>query len=300
MQHPDNGVDIESDSPTIDPTARADYVAHGWWRERTLIDDLGDHAGSRGDKPAIIAHRAVDGTTTLTYAELAATVDRYAAALLDLGVRPGDIVSFQLPNWWQVSALHLAAGRIGAVTNAILPILRHRELGFILGRLRSTVFVTARTHNGFDYAAMAAEVAAGIDGLDHVFAIGPGPLPDGVASFDAFFDDPAHAAAHPRAELDRLRPDPDAISQIQFTSGTTGEPKGVVHTWNTVYAGFMPSVVALGLTADDVPLGFSPLAHTTGFYTAVSMPICLGQTVILQDLWDPDVTLRLADEFGGT
>ena len=73
----------------------------------------------------------------LTYGELAATVDRWAAALVAAAVRPGDVLSFQLPNRWQFVALHLACARVGAVTNAILPILREREVRFICERLGS-------------------------------------------------------------------------------------------------------------------------------------------------------------------
>ncbi|MCQ4129202.1 AMP-binding protein [Rhodococcus erythropolis] len=287
----------------IAPAVIAANVSRNWWRERTLVDDLVEHAAHTPDKPAVIAHRAGVGVESLTYAELKSTVDRYAAALLALGVRPGDVVSFQLPNWWQINALHLACGRIGAVTNAILPILRRREVTFILGRLQSKVFLTAAHHKGFDYAAMAAEVAADVPSLQHVFAVNaasPAALAEGVEDFAAHFDNPIHQAAHPAESLDALRPDPNQVTQIQFTSGTTGEPKGVVHTWNTVYAGFMPSVKALGLTAHDVPLGFSPMAHTTGFYTAVSLPTCLGQTVVLQDVWDPEIALHLADTYGAT
>lgn len=287
----------------IDPQVIAANVSRGWWRERTIVDDLIDHAAQTPGKPAIIAHRAGAGVESLSYAELKATVDRYAAALLALGVRPGDVVSFQLPNWWQIAAVHLACGRIGAVTNAILPILRRREVSFILGRLGSRVFITAGQHKSFDYAALAADVATDVPTLQRVFAVNvddPAGLPDRVEDFRTFFEDPAHQIAHPPEQLDALRANPNQVAQIQYTSGTTGEPKGVVHTWNTVYAGFMPMVKAVGLTADDVPLGFSPMAHTTGFYAAVALPICLGQTVILQDVWDAVTALELADAYGAT
>ncbi|WP_026927554.1 AMP-binding protein [Granulicoccus phenolivorans] len=289
-------------SVQVDPDLVRRNVERGWWRDRTLIDDLLDHAATHPDKPAVIAHRAGVGVESLSWAEFRAKVDQYAAALLDLGVGPGDVVSFQLPNWWQINALHLAAGRIGAVTNAILPILRRREVSFIVERLASKVFITAQSYRGFDHAELAAQVVAEVATLERVFAVNadPATLPAGVEDFAAYFDDPAHAAAHPAETLDALRPDANQVAQIQFTSGTTGEPKGVVHTWNTVYAGFMPSVVALGLTGEDVPIGFSPMSHTTGFYGAVSMPACLGQTVVIQDVWDPKVALELSDEYGAT
>jgi cyclohexanecarboxylate-CoA ligase len=290
-------------SADVDPELISAYLARGWWRDRTIIDDLYDHAARQPHKLAVVSHRAGRTPATFSFAELAATVDTYAAGLLDLGVRPGEVISIQLPNWWQLTALHLACGRIGAVTNAILPILRRREVTFICERLNSHVLVTPHTFRGHDYANTAAEVARAVPGLEAVFAMDaddPAALPDGVRPFEAYFDDPVHRAAHPPAELDRLRPDPNQVAQVQFTSGTTGEPKGVVHTWNTVYAGMRPSVEALGLGPDDVVLAFSPMAHTVGFYYGITMPTCYGQTAVLQDVWDAAAALELVHRYSVT
>jgi cyclohexanecarboxylate-CoA ligase len=279
------------------PGDPAELRASGWWRDRTLVDDLLDHAAERPDKLAIVSHHAMAATETLTYAELATIVDRYAAVLLELGVRPGEAVSFQLPNWWQFAALHLACARIGAVTNAIMPILRRREVGFICRRLASRVLITAGTFRGFDHAAMAVEIAAESDSLDHVLVVGADPgveLPAGARLLDDLADrvDPVDPQ-----RLDALRPHPDGADQIGFTSGTTGEPKGAVHTWNTVYAGMRPSYDAAQLSSEDVVLAFSPLPHTVGFYYGVTMPVLYGMTVVYQDLWDPAVALALIAEY---
>ena len=77
-----------------------EYYRRGWWRRRTFLDDLGDAAAADPGKPAVVDHRADGGGRTVGYGELAAAVDRYAGALVDLGVEPGEIVAVQLPNWW--------------------------------------------------------------------------------------------------------------------------------------------------------------------------------------------------------
>ena len=212
-------------------------------------------------------------------------------------MEPGDVVSFQLPNWWRFTALHLACARVGAVTNAILPILRRREVQFICERLGSTVCIVPAEFRGHDHAVMMAGIAAELPVRPRVFAIGAsGALPPGVEAFEAVFD-----LDRPfPADLDDRRPGPDDVTQIQFTSGTTGEPKGVVHTWNTVHAGMRIVPDAMGLGAGDTVLAVSPMAHTVGFYFGVTMPMSCGMTAVLQDVWDPHVMAGLVREHGAT
>lgn len=287
----------------IDPEQLAEYTRRGWWRDRVLTQDLTDHAQATPDKVAVVTHFHEHGERVITYRELADIVDRIATGLLELGVGQGDVVSFQLPNWWHITAMHLAATRIGAVSNIILPILGRREVGFILDRVRPKVLVLPAKHRSTDFAETAAQVSADLDEAPQLFAITHGEqidLPAGVRSFEEFFAGDEIAAKVDTARLDALTPDPNMVAQIQYTSGTTGEPKGVVHTWNTAYAGALPPGEATGLTADDVLLVFSPMGHTTGFDTGVIMPIVAGQTAVLQDVWHPEVALRLTEKYGAS
>ncbi|MBV9923271.1 MAG: AMP-binding protein, partial [Pseudonocardia sp.] len=84
-------------------------MARTYWPGRTLLDYFDEAVDARPERLAVIGHvDAVAGRHALTYAELAEQVDRIAAGLLDLGVRQGQVVSAQLPNWWQLMAVHLA------------------------------------------------------------------------------------------------------------------------------------------------------------------------------------------------
>src|SRR3954464_6700671 len=95
----------------------------GLWPDRILLKDFDRWVAQTPDRVAIIDHNSVTGQrTALTYAELGQRVNRIAAGLAGLGVQRGDVVSMQLPNWWQFPALHLATLRLGAITNPVMPI----------------------------------------------------------------------------------------------------------------------------------------------------------------------------------
>lgn len=256
-----------------------------YWPGRTLLDALDEAVAAHPDKPAIIGHVAGAGEPqrhVVTYAELAERADRIAAALLDLGVEPGRVVAAQLPNWWELAALHLGCLRVGAVTNALMPIFRRRELEFMLGLAGSVVLVVPETFNGFDHAGLAAELAPALPELRHVVTVRPG----GGGSFDDVLLGRAPTDAD-RAEFARRTPAPGDVVQLAYTSGTTGEPKGVLVTSDVALCNVRDFADRLGLRPDDVLLMASPLAHQTGFLYGLVMPILYGQTAVLQDVWKP-------------
>ncbi|MBQ0130941.1 MAG: AMP-binding protein, partial [Comamonas sp.] len=113
-------------------------------------------------------------------------------------------------------------------------------------------------------------------------------------SFEALLSGPSwetHADA--QLLLTQQRPTPDDITQLIYTSGTTGEPKGVMHTANTLMSNIVPYAQRLQLSAQDVVLMASPMAHQTGFMYGLMMPIMLKASVVLQDVWDPQQAVAL-------
>ena len=271
----------------------AEMSAAGYWSERTITDYLDDAIAAVPDKLAISAHRVASGEhATLTYAELGRTVDRVALGLVDLDIAPGDVVSFQLPNWWQFTVLHLACARIGAITNALMPIFRQRELRFMMSFAETRALFVPSWYRDFDYAAMAGEVACDVPSLDHIHVIGG----DGAASFEGqFIDRPWEDERNAREVFAERRRGANEVTQLVYTSGTTGEPKAVMHTPNTLIGNIHAYVDRVGLGSDDVVLMASPLAHQTGFLYGMMMPIVLQATCVLQDIWAPDVAARLIE-----
>jgi cyclohexanecarboxylate-CoA ligase len=280
--------------------AEADrYRQEGWWRDRrTYLDDFDDVVAAAPDKVAIVGHR--HGTrgrpTVLSYRQLDRSVDRFAGALLSLGVEPGQVVSVQLPNDWTFAALSLACGRIGAVINPLVPIFRERELRFILGRTESPVVIVPGEFRGFDHAAMLDGVLGDLPAGTRGFAVGRTAATGRVESFDELFLDRRWEDDLDRDGLRSRRVGPDDLAELQFTSGTTGEPKGVMHTPNTIYAGTRAFSDTIGLGADDSIIMPSTLAHQTGFLVGIILPLTTGMKVLYQDVWDPAQFCRLVEE----
>jgi cyclohexanecarboxylate-CoA ligase len=272
------------------------YRDAGWWRDETALDDLRRAAARHPSKPAIVCYHAGGAQVgKITYTELLAHTERFAAGLHALGVRPGDVVSLQLPNSWQFAALCLAAFRIGAVVNPVIPIMRRREVEFMATLTASPVYFAPATLRGFSYADMLAEVATTVPTLRHRVL-----LDAGVSTTEGVVDFADHFSRDSTLPPDTAEAGPDDLAQIMFTSGTTGEPKGVMHSHNTLYALTRTEAEALGLTADDVITMGSPMTHQAGFAYNFLMPLLLGATAVYQDTWDARLMLRVIEEQGVT
>jgi cyclohexanecarboxylate-CoA ligase len=268
----------------------------GWWRDETILHDLRRWAATRPERPVLICHR--DGSVdTVTYADLARRVDRLAANLAGLGVGRGDVVTLQLPNSWQLVALILACSRIGAVPGPVVPIMRQREVEFMTRLTASPVYIAAAEFKGFSYADMSAAVARSVPTLRHRVLLG------GAAAGidDALdFDRDLYHAEPSTVDLDAREAGPDDPAQVIFTSGTTGEPKGVVHSHNTLYAMNRAQADVLHLAGDEVTAMGSPTTHQAGYTWNFVMPMLLGATAVQVDAWDPDAMLDILATHGVT
>jgi cyclohexanecarboxylate-CoA ligase len=221
---------------------------------------------------------------------MAAMADRIAIGLSRLGVGRNDVVSMQLPNWWQFTLTYLACSRIGAVLNPLMHIFRERELSFMLKHGKSKIVIVPKLFRGFDHEQMITGLRPSLPDLQHVIVVGG----LGDNSFEKRLSEPRWEDAPDANDvLTRHRPGPDDVMQLIYTSGTTGEPKGVMHSANTTMANIIPYAERLRLGADDVVLMASPMAHQTGFMYGLMMPIMLRSSAVLQDIWDPNKAVEL-------
>ena len=268
---------------------RSAMIAQGLWRDKTLLDHLDRVLAATPDKEALTVYRTdAAPEKRMTYREVDALATRMAAGLKAHGVGRGDVVSFQLPNWWEFFVLHIACLKIGAVSNPLMVIFRERELRFMLGLAASRIFIVPKVFRGFDYATMAKGLKEELPDLKHVFVV------DGEGS-EAFTTLIESGGNHVPSKEERAAP--DDVIQLLYTSGTTGEPKGVTHSSNTMLANLGPFAKRLGLTSEDVIHMPSPMGHQLGFMYGLVLPVMLGAKAVLQDIFDPRAMARqIADE----
>ena len=279
---------------TFDSIAHAAAMrAGGFWLDRTVDEYLIEAIARTPDKLALAAHRADrDGMRRFSYRELGDLVSRAAGALRALGVGRGDVVAVQLPNWWEFAVTALACGRLGAVVNPLMPIFRERELSYMLGFAEAKLLIVPKVFRGFDHEAMADALRAELPKLQQVVVVDG----DGDNSFERqLLQGTARVEAATSASESALKADEMAV--VMFTSGTTGSPKGVMHTSNTLIACTNSLSGCFGLTADDVLLACSPVGHMTGYAAVLVLGIRLGATIVLQDVWEAKrgVTLMAAE-----
>ncbi|MEU8749896.1 AMP-binding protein [Streptomyces chartreusis] len=211
-------------------------TAHALSSSRTLWDLLARRADLSPEGPVLL-----QDDRTLTFGALHARAERVAAGLYDMGVRPGTVVAWQLPTRIETALLSFALARLGAVQSPVIPFYRDREVGFALRESKAEFFAVPGVWRGFDHTEMARRLGA--KGIFEAYDT----LPDG---------DPA-VLPPPPAEGTSVR-------WIYWTSGTTSDPKGVLHTDRSLIAGGSCLGHALRPTSADVGSIAFPYAHIGG------------------------------------
>jgi len=261
--------------------AGAFYRERGYWRHETLPGRLSAVCADARDRIAF-----VDGSTRLSFTSFAERVERVAGHLVELGVELGDVVSWQLPNWWEAAVLHHAALRIGAVPNPLNMIFRGRELRFVLAEARARVLVVPQRFRRFDHASLALTLRQERLVADVVVARGEAP---GCFSLEEWLSQ--RPSANAPSPLQR----PSDPALLLYTSGTTADPKGVLHSHETLLYEIDSLRDVHRIGTDDCYLGGSPVAHIAGLVYGLLMPLALGTRTALLDRWDAGRALELIE-----
>jgi len=245
---------------------RARWRASGAWTDETLLDRFA---------AADLTHLAiVDDDLRVTVGDLDRVADLHAAHLWALGVRPGDFVAWQLPNWWEAVAFCWAVWRCGAIASPITTTLGPREVGFILRQTGARVAAVPSEFRGVDHVSLLN--VAGFDG-DVVVIRG-----DRAA--------PWRGDSVPKVEVDV-----DTVALILWTSGTTANPKGVLHTHQSLRHEADSIAAAHAMHAGDRLLLPMPITHVAGLTYGVLQPVTNATTAVFMDRWEAQHGLELLE-----
>jgi acyl-CoA synthetase len=263
------------------------YRAQGWWTSDTLGDLLARELAVRPDLEFRV-HSAVRPYSG-TVGEVEHTARRLAAGLHRRGVRPGDVIAMQLPNWVEAAVTFWASAFLGAVVVPIVHFYGRKELTHILADAEPKVFVTAES---FGRMVFEPELAAGIEivgvvgGGDPAVVGGgdPAVVGGGHLSFDDLLDDDPMPGVLPA--------DPADPTLYAYTSGTTSAPKGVVHSHHSLVHE-THQLVGQNMMDTGKQLIATPVGHFIGMVGAFLMPVLSRHPIHLTDVWDPGVALKL-------
>jgi len=264
---------------------RRQLRASGAWGAKTIAHHARALAEREPERLLI-----VDGERRVTAAAHLEEAERLAQALVGRGLRPGDVVSYILPNWYESCVLNLAAALAGLVLNPLLPIYRERELQFMLGDSGSRALFAPATFRNVDYIDLISRIRSSLPELRDLIVVRGSP--DAGPTYEELVQD---SGRRPLPEVD-----PSSPKLLIYTSGTTGRPKGVVHSHETILADVRSLEQHWKVTSQDVFFVPSPVTHIGGSLYAHEFPWFSGTPAVLLDIWSGKEAVRLIDRFGCT
>ena len=252
-----------------DARATAAY-AQGWWSRDTLGAMLERAAHGTPDRVVI-----EDGAHRVDCASLCRDARALASNMVEM-MPSGSVVSMMLPNWHEAAIVYHAATLAGMVVHPILPSMREREIAFMLADADSRMVFVPHRFRGFDYVRMLESASAGLSDPPRIVVVRDDS--SGQITLDALLKI--------RGAFCRPEVDPDGVRMIMYTSGTTGRPKGVLHSQNSIRALIRQLGEHWLIAPGDRFLVPSPISHIGGSIYAFEMPIMLGTRVVVMDQWD--------------
>ncbi|HMI85103.1 MAG TPA: FadD3 family acyl-CoA ligase [Polyangiaceae bacterium] len=225
-----------------------------------------------------------DGETTLTYAALAEEVERASRALIALGVEKGDRVAVWAPNLWEWIVAALGAHAAGGVVVPINTRFKGNEAGYVLAKSAARVLFTVSGFLGNDYVTMLRASDVAVPALEHIVLL-RGAGCEGATTWSDFMRrGEAVSAAQATARADSVAP--HDLSDLIFTSGTTGHPKGVMCTHAQSLRAFRDWSDTVGLREGDRYLIVLPFFHTFGYKAGWLASLMMGATILPQPVFD--------------
>lgn len=286
--------------PHFTDSYRDMWVSKGLWADRTLPDLFDETVAADADKDVLITRES-----RISLGEWKTRSDALAAGLLGAGIGPGDIVAVQLPNWPEFCVLQTALARIGAVIQPLHLVFREREVGSLLEFCETDAVIVPETYNGHGFLEVVTALRPRLERLRTVVVARPGgsggvaelvertPRSEGTPIAGPSLEDVIAEGAQNLHRLDAVTPAPDDVFYLNFTSGTEGDPKGFLHTHNTLISLFKTlSQLMASMDPAAVNLACSPLTHSFGHFTTYQAALA-AIPMVLVDRYRPDDVLEL-------
>jgi acyl-CoA synthetase (AMP-forming)/AMP-acid ligase II len=257
------------------------WVKEGKWRNLTVADAARELARTAPERVTQVC-----GGREITAGEVWRNANALASALWQRGFRAGDVIAFQTPNWHEAAFIDIAACLLGLVVCPIVTIYRDHEVELILSDSRAKGIFVAESFRGFDYRAMVARLLPVLPTLEHVWTV-RGTSNDALDLRDLIASAPPLPALPPVS--------PNAVKLVLYTSGTTGRPKAVLHSHNSLLRATLMCAKHWGIRSGDTTLMPSPVTHVTGFSHGLEMPFLAGTRCVLMEKWDAGQAADIID-----
>ncbi len=264
----------------LKPELAQRWRAAGEWRDETFFEILSARAAAHPEREVF-----VDGQGRITYGELKDKVERCAAFLRSIGIARDDVVTIQLPNRIAFPIVFFSLELIGAIANKVNPDFRVRELDYILRFSNSRALVCPSSFKSFDYVGMARQLRESVPNLTHLVIAGEAV--EGEWNLERGI-----AETVPLAATDRVRMSADEVCRMAFTSGTTGNPKCVLHSFNTTLPAVRQINRDMRVTEEDVQLVYLPVCLNWG-YLCVLQAVVSGSRAVLLERFSTKAALEL-------
>lgn len=287
---------LDGQSTPLDDGTAAQWRAAGWWEDRSIRSLLTEVAATEPNRLALVGQRTQGSRVTRTYREFDQNAHHAASAFAALGVGAGDTVVLMLPNWVEYPEMVFGINEIGAIYAGIPVAYGEKQAAAVLRRSKAKVLVIPRRWRSNDNLSLSRALRAQIPTLEHVIVVGDddSDLCDGESLWSSHADVPTREFPDP---------DPDRVCYLGFTSGTTGEPKGAMHSHNSLIYSARQQAAHVGPEVFGDPmvqLVASPVGHHTGFVWGILFTVVMRGTGIHVDRWEPKWGVEVIRQEGVT
>jgi 2,3-dihydroxybenzoate-AMP ligase/mycobactin salicyl-AMP ligase len=226
----------------------------------------------------------IDDRTRLTYKALKELVDRFAIALLGLGIKPHDRIMLQLPNRHEFVVALYGMHKMGAIPMLAVPRHSYRELSTFFNLTEAVGWVLPESDQKIEFEPLIKQIRSEFECLRQVIMPGNGKTLPGTLSMERLIQD-VNLEDYPDDYLDQYRPDPNDVAILSPTGGTTGLPKIVPRTHNSLIV--TNRFISGDLDESDSLLQATPVGHSMAMQGAVNSAMYRGATLVLQNIPRP-------------